>query len=78
MTAEPSEPALADPLREVMLAGLRVEVLRAKLFVTEIEALGIALKSGMITTVQAWRTLRDLGVSLEELGVPPAQDTARD
>lgn len=71
MTAEPSTSVPADPLRDVMLAGLRVEVLRAKLFVSEIEALGISLKFGLITTAQALWVLSELGVSLDRLGVSP-------
>jgi hypothetical protein len=48
--------------KEFLLATLRAELLRAKAWVGDIEALGIALKGGLISSAQAVAHMHDLGV----------------
>jgi len=47
--------------REFLLSALRGGVLKAKLFEVELNSVGVALKSGMITPLQAMRWLKAIG-----------------
>ena len=53
-----------------LLAEFRCAVLRARILQADIEAIGIALKSGLITPDQALALLHDVDV-LRYVGTPP-------
>ena len=48
--------------KEFLLAALRAELLRTKAWLGDIEALGIALKGGLISPAQAVEHMRDLDI----------------
>jgi hypothetical protein len=60
------------PSKEFLLTTLRVEHLRARAWLGDIEALGIALNGGLISAAQAAEHMHDLdimppiGVQIEE------------
>ena len=58
-----SEPAFAgstSPTKELLLASLRCEYLRTRAWLADLQALGIALKGGLISPDQAAEHMRDL------------------
>jgi hypothetical protein len=57
--------------RDFLLSALRGASLRAKMWETEINTIGIALKADMITVAQAMKWIRDVG-ALELIGEIPA------
>ena len=56
--------------RDFLLSALRAASLRAKMFEVEINSIGIALKSGMVTVPQALKWIKDIG-ALELVGLIP-------
>ncbi len=59
-----------DAHREFLLSALRAASLRAKMFEVDVNSIGIALKSGMVTVPQALKWIRDIG-ALESMGTIP-------
>jgi hypothetical protein len=53
---------IADDRREYLLAELRAATLRARLWQADIDAVGLALKAGLISADQAVEHLADCGV----------------
>jgi hypothetical protein len=64
---------------ELLLALLRVERLRLSCIIADIDAIGIALGAGMITTAQAVEHMHDLGIvgPLAQEVVAPQKDLVR-
>lgn len=56
--------------RDFLLSALRAASLRAKMFEVEINGIGIALKSGMVTVPDALKWIKDIG-ALELVGLIP-------
>ena len=54
--------AIARDKREYLLAELRAAALRARLWQADIDAVGLALKAGLISSDQAVEHLADCGV----------------
>jgi hypothetical protein len=54
--------AIARDKREYLLAELRAAALRARLWQADIDAVGLALKAGLISADQAVEHLADCGV----------------
>jgi len=66
-----------DPLQTAMLAELRAAHIRARLLQADIEALGIALRHGLITAAQALVALHDLGMpTMLDVGSRPGDTWA--
>jgi hypothetical protein len=63
-------PEHADNFKNYLLAELRCAGLRARLLQSDIDAIGIALKGGLITPDQALVLLYDCG-ALRVVGTPP-------
>jgi len=61
--------------REYLLAELRAAALRARLWQVDIDAVGIALKAGLISPDQAVEHLSDCGL-LRLLGLREEQEAA--
>ncbi len=59
-----------DAHREFLLSALRAASLRARIFEVDVNTVGIALKSGMVTVPQALKWIRDIG-ALESMGTIP-------
>ena len=59
---------------EFMLSTLRVASFRAKMMEAEINSIGVALKGGMISPVQAVKWIKDVGL-LDWVGVIPEEIT---
>ena len=55
---------------EYLLAELRCAALRARILQADVEAIGIALKSGLVTPDQALALLHDVD-ALRYVGTPP-------
>jgi hypothetical protein len=68
------EPVVRDK-REYLLAELRAAALRARLWQADIDAVGIALKAGLISPDQAVEHLSDCGL-LRLLGLREEQEVA--
>jgi hypothetical protein len=68
------EPVARDK-REYLLAELRAAALRARLWQADIDAVGLALKAGLISPDQAVEHLSDCGL-LRLLGVREEQEVA--
>ena len=68
------EPVERDK-REYLLAELRAAALRARLWQADIDAVGLALKAGLISPDQAVEHLSDCGLLLL-LAVPHEQEAA--
>ena len=60
---------------EYLLAELRCAALRARLLQSDIEAIGLALKGGLISPDQALELLADVD-ALRIVGTPPASEAA--
>lgn len=63
-----------DTHRDFLLSLMRAASLRAKLFEVEVNSIGVALKSGMVTVPQALKWIKDIG-ALESLGTIPDEIT---
>jgi hypothetical protein len=63
-----SSQTIARDRREYLLAELRAAALRARLWQADIEAVGLALKAGLISSDQAVEHLSDCGL-MRLLGV---------
>ena len=61
-----------DVHRDFLLSALRASSLRARLFAVEVDSVGMALKSGMVTVPEALRWIKDVG-ALESLGTIPEE-----
>ena len=61
--------------REYLLAELRAATLRARLWQADIDAVGLALKAGLISPDQAVEHLSDCGL-LRLLGIREEQEVA--
>ena len=66
---------VARDKREYLLAELRAAALRARLWQADIDAIGLALKAGLISPDQAVEHLSDCGL-LRLLGLREEQETA--
>jgi hypothetical protein len=67
--------AVTRDRREYLLAELRAATLRARLWQADIDAVGVALKAGLISPDQAIEHLSDCGLLLL-LGVRQEQEAA--
>jgi hypothetical protein len=67
--------AVTRDRREYLLAELRAATLRARLWQADIDAVGVALKAGLISPDQAIEHLSDCGL-LRLLGVRQEQEAA--
>jgi hypothetical protein len=67
--------AVTRDRREYLLAELRAATLRARLWQADIDAVGVALKAGLISPDQAIEHLSDCGL-LRLLGVRQEQEPA--
>jgi hypothetical protein len=70
-----SSETIARDRREYLLAGLRAAALRARLWQADIDAVGLALKAGLISPDQAVEHLCDCGL-LRLLAVREEQEPA--
>lgn len=52
---------MSDNQREFVLSALRVGSLRAKLYETEINSIGVALKDGLIDCYTAMEWVKEIG-----------------
>ena len=64
-----------DDRKEFMLAALRTASLRAKLYETEINSVGVALKGGLIDSYTAMQWIKDIG-AIEFMGHFPPEEPA--
>lgn len=67
-----------DPIQAVLLAALRVALLRTKLLEADIEAIGVSLRCALISPQQAFDAMCDLGIgdTLDQLvGIDKIQTT---
>ena len=62
-----------DDRKEFMLAALRGASLRAKLFETEINSVGVALKGGLIDSYTAMEWIKDIGALELMVHLPPEE-----
>jgi hypothetical protein len=67
--------AVTRDRREYLLAELRAATLRARLWQADIDAVGVALKAGLISPDQVIEQLSDCGL-LRLLGVRQEQEAA--
>jgi hypothetical protein len=70
-----SSQTIARDRREYLLAELRAAALRARLWQVDIDAVGLALKAGLISPDQAVEHLSDCGL-LRLLAVREEQEAA--
>jgi hypothetical protein len=61
---------MSESHREFLLSALRAASLRAKVFESEINTIGVALKSNMVTPEQAVKWIKDIG-ALDSIGMIP-------
>jgi hypothetical protein len=61
---------MSESHREFLLSALRAASLRARMFEVEINSIGIALKGGLVTPVEALQWVKDIG-ALELVGMIP-------
>lgn len=61
---------MSDDRREFLLSALRGASLRAKLYAVDIDTIGVALKAGMVTPVEAIAWAKEVGI-IEWLGRIP-------
>lgn len=67
--------AQTDPRREAVLAELRAASLRARLWQADIDAIGVSLRYGLISTQHALDAMRDLGIRCHMEQEPQPGDT---
>lgn len=63
--------------RDFVLAALRAGSLRAKLYETEINTIGVALKGGLIDCYTAMEWVKEIGALELVRNVPPPEEMSK-
>lgn len=63
--------------RDFVLAALRAGSLRAKLYETEINTIGVALKGGLIDCYTAMEWVKEIGALELVRNVPPSEEMSK-